>query len=196
MRYPNRTLFFILSVTIFANCLVAQSSNDKVKNLKQYYQVAFSTSDSIVYKTTLTKFFNEFPNSFDSYYSIYYWNEKKNVQAPLYDVSEQHLNLLLKYGDVNNILLIDKLCKLSINGRWEADAINFLQNELRNTIKHDLFSFSQTLNKYNEKQIVSLWKFYFDGPVPLKRIPKELNELKRYNNKMYKIMVLEFERKK
>jgi len=134
--------------------------HELTERIKQL-ETAFSEKD---YGT----FFATFPNSFSELEAIYGYAE---VAMPLYHVANEHIDFLFdERKDIDMRLFVEKICTVGINGKWEADAVNYFQNHVSVLLhlppmtRHVV----EFLNTKTKSEIESFWRFVMDDPVPRK----------------------------
>lgn len=153
--------------------------NDKGEELRDYYNRAQGT-DSIKYQRL---FLSSFPDNFSLFNSLYGYSEEKGAM-PLNDVYENHIKFLCRLNSIGNEEFLNKLVKLGIDGRWDADAVNLLQDCILNHIKENLSLAVTLLQQYKDKEVKKFWFFLFDGPHPEKEIPIDMNRLHKLDSKI------------
>ncbi len=125
-------------------------------------------------KQELGGFYNHFPQSFERFYEYY-----GDSGSPLYYLGRSHVQIYRKCSSVvDSITYITNLINIGIEGRWDADAVSWMQKLIKDEFiaRNDLFC--SELIKYKEEEIVSFFMFYMDK-VRFKKsdFPKELNVL-------------------
>lgn len=155
MRSIVLTVFFFFIVDSF--CIV----QTKPQILQRAYQLASSTKrlDAGKYQR---EFFDAFPSNFQLLNDIYGWNNLTNKPAPLYDVSLDHINFFFKLRSINQDSLTKKIITISINGKGDADAVSYFQNNLITRVLTQKAAFTKILKRFTKKDIISVWCFYFD----------------------------------
>jgi hypothetical protein len=109
-------------------------------------------------------FLDAFPSTFSEYIMVYQY-----VPDPNYDLTMYHKGLdhvLKGLGGLKMIpdtIFCDKLIKLSLNGRWNADAPNYLKMLLHQVIEKKPEIMFERLNKMMIGQQFSFWYFYFSS---------------------------------
>jgi len=132
------------------------------------------------------KFFCAFPKSFKGMQSLFGYDDE-NGAAPLYSIesntysyTDQHImsDLIGFFSELKSIpdsTYYEKYVQINIDGHWEADNINEAFGFYYRLI-NDTEDACETLSKFSDKEIKSVFRFVFDGPHPT-------NE---YNEKLYK----------
>lgn len=154
------TFVFLTGIFVFINTQ-CQSQATKSKTLETL--VVKYNKDKAV--QTRQKFFDAFPNTFKEFQSIYGYDDVKGA-SPIYDESMQHINLFFKTSnDVDSIRFATKLVSICSEGKWEADAENYLQEGLREYFFLHSRLMVSILSKSKTNSIDHFWSFFVDGPV-------------------------------
>ena len=135
---------------------------------------------------TKIRYFEAFPNTFTDFQSVFGYEETPDgvLFGELYTDALDYIIAFFQLNtDIRPDIFADKIIRLCINGKWQADGVNILQINVVNivtvdtdhhcfyeyldiikcydeTLKHALLS---QLSQYNEKEVSSFWRFYFDG---------------------------------
>lgn len=140
----------------------------------------------------LKKFFLFFPDNYSLFVNIFGYKTvtvDSSFYAPLYDNSDQYVELFYKSnGVVNDSLFIKKAIDISLNGRWQADAVNYFKNDLFKLIDTKRNMFYNVLKTYSIRDVNSFWTFYFDEPHPENLEFSKLNGFRGLDTQMYNIM--------
>lgn len=151
--------YIYLILLYFSDCTYAQIITNRVDSLNYYYELCIKTN-SDKYKTF---FFDLFPNNFDTFISTYGFIESDTIYfGPLYTKSYDHISLFCSIG-ANHKGFEKKLINIVVNGYWQVDAINHLQNCIRETFFLKPEDFLSILKSRNEHDIFSFWTFYYDN---------------------------------
>lgn len=157
--------------------------SNNVDSLKAYYDKCHGTTDTLKFKRL---FFSSFPNNFNSFDSTYGYDDKKG-EMPLYNLYEKHINFFCRLvSEQSESERYNKLIRIGIGGHWDADAVNLLQECIVYHINKNPSLALTQLKKFNDKEIKSFWKFFYDGPHP-----SDTQIKKRYSNLYEKIKVLD-----
>ncbi|EKT3967236.1 SH3 domain-containing protein [Flavobacterium psychrophilum] len=153
--------FFILLLLLVSCNNKAQDSNN-TKLLKK----AFIAKDEKV-------FLENFPENFENFKSTFGWNDTLDKPNILYNDTNEYIDYFFKLVSQSKYNSYKtKIVNIAVNGKWEADGVNYFHKNLQNIIETDK-KFVLLLNKLDENKINSFWNFYFDKE-DLK-YPKELN---------------------
>ncbi|HEY9533071.1 MAG TPA: hypothetical protein VIQ77_00980 [Mucilaginibacter sp.] len=155
----------------------------KALKIKQLYVLSTASSKDECYYYQL-QFFDAFPDSFKQLNKLY-----ADKDGPLSSVAHEHIYLFNGLNNINDTLYYKKIISIGIGGHWDADAIDFFQQGLRNKILGNPELTATILKNLSTKKILSFWRFYFDGPHPKKQLQEPLQRMKFINNKIYNLMV-------
>jgi len=181
------TVFAILS---FGNALFAQNLDSLAIQISNAYNKAYS-SDSLKYKQD---FFNIFPDNFQLFNALYGWNHDKEKPRIMYFLSDEHISFFCTLDEIIPIEQFShKIIKLSLNGYWDADAINYLQHCINDFVSSNLQLFIDILSQYSEEDMIKFWTFFYDTLYPdhpyLIKFHTDISDkIKKVNFQMYQIM--------
>ncbi|MDR0971420.1 MAG: hypothetical protein LBM25_03435 [Bacteroidales bacterium] len=152
----------------------------------KYYDLSIKFPNDKSYKE---KFFDNFPNDFKTFNSIYGYNEYfyrgRNIiySGPLsgaYNYEHIH-DLFCNLVDVvNKDKFYMKIVNLTIDNYWEADSE--LQFCIQEKIINDIDYVLKAVNTLSEKDAYGFWFFIFDRPHP--------SNLKELYDALYKIAII------
>lgn len=131
-------------------------------------------------------YFETFPNTFSDFQSVFGYEETPDSLhlGVLYFESLDYITQFFQLNtDIRPELFADRIIRLCINGKWQADGVNILQTNVVNIVtfdtSHGCFykypdivscydeslknALLSRLTRYEEKEILSFWRFYFDG---------------------------------
>lgn len=161
MKYIKREMATtgksIIIIFSFLSILLLTSYTNNVQeavNLTQLKKAYLEKNDE--------KFIENFPGSFRSFKSIFGWNDKLDKPNALYDEANEYIDYFFKLtseSKYNNYKI--KIIDIAIDGKWEADGINYFHKKLHTITESDK-EFVLLLNGLDENKINSFWKFYFD----------------------------------
>ena len=126
----------------------------------------------------------KFPNNFKEFKITFGWDDKLDKPNILNKDANDYIDRLFvlvsksKYKSFKSIII-----NISIDGKWEADAVGYFQKKLREIIKTDE-SFVLMLDDLNEKKIMlhKQSKSLTDRKDPDKEIPNEVLTVKDFGN--------------
>lgn len=162
----------------------AVSVSDTVPSVAERLRILKSEGNCIHFITL-------FPNSFKEFVEIYGY--KGDTFSENYNVSYDHINF---YFDCNqeddSDLKYKKAFSIAFDGSWQADAVNFFQRRLVESILDEpeiLISFSVNLDSVKQ---YSFYHFLLDGPVPNDKVKKnhyeQLNQILAGNKTQQEIL--------
>ena len=137
-------------------------TSQKVELLRKYYQ---ETKTGV--EGAGAAFFKHFPNTYKELNAIYGYDLDKGPM-PLYNYGKEHVwELFFELKEsIGATRFFDKTFKIAIDGYWQADAISYFQERMRESVEADLDMAMKELSKFQYAQISSIWRFYFDGEYP------------------------------
>tara|TARA_R110002049_G_scaffold200971_3_gene371676 strand:- start:2198 stop:2797 length:600 start_codon:yes stop_codon:yes gene_type:complete len=183
------TILFCYSYFSFGQC----HDSEKVEKLKKYYSNSYLVSDSLLYRTL---FFNEFPSSFKELNCYYGFGQ--NRRGVLVEEAKGHIfELFNNLNSINDTVYYNKIIKIAIGGKWNADAIFYFQYGLWSKVLKSPDLTVYLLNKYSDYEISNFFDFFFDGNNHPKWevLPVQLEEISKQNKKIYSIMEKSFDNK-
>lgn len=122
------------------------------------------------------KFFCAFPNSFKGMKALFGFDNETGA-APLYSTDNPTHNYMDKriFSDVIGFFselksipakaYYSKYIRININGHWEADNISEAFG-FHHRLLNDTEEACQTLEKFTDEEVRSVFRFIFDGPHP------------------------------
>lgn len=155
----------IISVVLLHSCLLFGQVSDYLfissdtiskvsEELSRLFEINNKSRDDSV------AFFKCFPSTFSLFKAIY------DYGSPLYEESYSHIEFFFSNISVDESQMIDKLIGLSIGGRWDADAINYLSKGTRDFVNSHISATVSVLQNKSEIESYLFWLFIFDSPHP------------------------------
>ena len=142
-------------------------------------------------------FFKAFPDNWDDFNSTYRYSDKVGYDLSMYSQAYQHIKALAECYAINDTLYCNKLIALSVGATLDADAPNYLQEVLHNTMKRDNDTFMHCLSKIDKGHQMQFWQFYWSSIVDGRSMQDEFMELYNKNKEKYptvmKTMSIAFE---
>jgi len=191
---------------VFVNCdfCVRESQIDYIeryKVLQASYEDLSKADNQIKFYCCFPKNFNEFEllfgyvdisqNNYDTL--IMKGNEYiiTDKEAPLYDYANEYIDTFFdRLESVSKNIKIKNVIEIAFAGVWDSDGVNIFQLYLQGDMIEYFKNYLILLDKYTDKEILSFWHFYFDGPHP-KNYQKDFDELyKRYSEQNMRIASL------
>lgn len=175
------TLFFICC----ADILTAQHAIDTLKLKSAYRELVQNPSSEENQK----KFFNAFPNSWKAFLWVYdyYPNGDLTMYKLGYDHIMNGLGKLITL--IPDSVYCDKLIRLSVDGRWDADAPTYLQTILWETMQKKPEVMFKRLSLLWEGDVFPFWYFFFHTLHTTKEDVAMYGELKLKMQKKYPSIV-------
>lgn len=198
MKSSVRILLFLLYLPL-SSCAQSSVTNEssvksktdslaihqKAEKLKSLYQLASANKQYEV------EFFEAFPDDFEIFVDLYGYKEVDNKLqlSILYDDSFHHIfQLFNNLKNVSDVDYLNKLIKLSYKGYWQSDGVAILQDGLNKKVESNIHLVAELLSKHKNDEVKSFWYFYFDGPHPPDKLPKELEKIKEIDKRVYTLM--------
>lgn len=110
------------------------------------------------------RFFQFFPNSFNEMEELFGFSDSTGM-APLYENGNK---VILYFQNLDQIRMddyIEKYIRINIGGTWQADNIQQGFGIYDQVIKHPDLAINSLL-KFDDEEILSVFEFLFDGPHP------------------------------
>lgn len=176
----------ILSTTtvrhkFFTNTKV--DTTNLAKKISWYYDKAIKFKGNNRYRL---HFFYLFPKSYKEFISLY-GNSDKYGKMPLYADYKEHIDLFCGSSNLNNQKFAAKIVAICIKGKWDADAVNMLQECALNFTNEHTLLIAKELNSYGNNEVKSFWYFLFDGPHPAKVIPINIDKIRSSDPGIYRL---------
>lgn len=200
---------FLLAIAFFIQVLNANEINNScsfnvinkqvndIQELKETFIKLKNNPNDIVLQK---KYFMLFPKDFkqfmsyfgysgekDHYYGMY--PDEVHVYAPLYEDYYDYLNLFFELIYIEKKCIYQKTIDIMINGQFQKEAVNIFVYTMRDFVTENQKTFINILSNRTDKEQKSFWYLYFDGPIPEKKLPKHLEDIKKLNENTYNIMV-------
>ena len=140
----------------------ARPLTDEIGQLMQ----AFKKCSNSGGKADCETFFNLFPDRFATFSSIYGYDDEQGAM-PLYEDAYEHVTLFFRLQSVvPKPDFAKKAIRLGIGGKWDADAVNYLQEGLCEFVAANPEAALTALQAYSAGEISGFWHFFYDGPHP------------------------------
>ena len=168
-------IYLLLQLTLN---LFTQTVETKTERIIQYYSLCKSDTST----ENKLYFFRAFPDYFVDFRSIYGYSDAvvgtdTYVSAPLYEESMEHICFFCNLcGTIAPAQYYKKMINITINGYWQADAVNYFRSCLMahllsdpDTIflkpesYHSSEIFLSILETYPQNIQLSFWTFFFDA---------------------------------
>lgn len=167
-------VILLLGCSFSAQENISISMKDRISNLFDIEgnHIVLSHEDEII-------FFRSLPNSFEEY--LYFYSKPHLYKGSKYWLSlDYHFKYLLNLYRIDKSQVLNKIFELSKDGYWDSDYASSLQKILQLEYAYNTSIGVKILNKKPINEVLSFWRFYFDGPHP-ENYQKDFEELyKRY----------------
>ncbi len=189
----KRTYFTVLFFTI-ASTITAQYFPIDTARLNNAYRVLLLNPQS---KELQLDFLNAFPRNFQEFNSTYKYCSDEGYDLSMYSIAYKHIQALGDCTAINDTILCNKLIALSVGATLDADAPNYLQGVLHNTMKRSNDTFIHCISKIHKGHQMQFWQFYWSNIVDGQSQEKEFEALYNINKEEYpclmKTMSIAFE---
>lgn len=149
--------YLLLLLLFCAAILSAQNNVDTLRLNSSYRELVRNPKLEELQK----EFLNAFPNTWKSFLRTYDFYPEKDLT--MYKLGYDHI--VNGLGKLITLLpdsaYYDKLIELSIGGRWEADASNYLQMVVRQTMQKEPEVMFQRLSLLWQGDVFPFWYFFF-----------------------------------
>lgn len=149
--------YLLLLLLFCATILSAQNNVDTLRLNSSYRELVRNPKSEELQK----EFLNAFPNTWKSFLRTYDFYPEKDLT--MYKLGYDHI--VNGLGKLITLLpdsvYCDKLIELSIGGRWEADAPNYLQMVVRQTMQKKPEVMFQRLSLLWQGDVFPFWYFFF-----------------------------------
>ena len=158
------------SITMSDSTIINDCSNytfkdekERADTLTKYFQLAKTNKDKAYCERVI---FYSFPNTFDGMMRLFGYDDVTQA-APLYSMPFED-NLINYFGSIQTIpkdIYYNKYISICVNGYWDADNIREAFG-FGKRLSGDTKAVCQVLSKRTDKEILSVFRFIFDGPHP------------------------------
>ena len=108
-------------------------------------------------------FFNAFPSCWNDFNFTYRYCDQDGFDLSMYSQAYEHIQALGKCTAINDTLFCDRLIALSVGATLDADAPNYLQELLHNTMQQRNDVFMDCLSKIRKGHQMLFWQFYWSS---------------------------------
>lgn len=145
------------SLLLFCTAILAAQNNIDTLRLNSAYRELVQNPKSVELQK---EFLAAFPNTWKVFLSTYDFCPQKDLT--MYNLGYDHIvNGLGKLVTLlPDSVYCDKLIGISIGGRWEADAPNYLQLVVRKTMQKKSEVMFQRLSLLRQEDVFSFWRFF------------------------------------
>ena len=111
------------------------------------------------------EFINTFPNTFQDFNQLYGYEDGKGGRI-LFSKYPDHVSYFFDCSGVPNREKLNKVIRIGIGGKWEADTIETFQESSFKLVKAYPNEAKEILDSLPDDKASSFWFFLFDGPHP------------------------------
>jgi hypothetical protein len=159
-------LLWAFGWTAFCQCPEFENVEDQatyLTKLRKEYQTASETRK----RSIESEFFCAFPNSFADMERLFGFDMKTGVAAPLYEfpVGMETILFFSTLKSIDPSEYYDKYVDINIGGYWQADNIGGAF-ALGKRFRDDPAQFCKQLAKRTDDELLSVFRFMYDGPHP------------------------------
>ncbi len=154
---------------IIISCLIFSCNSKEKGNSDSIVQNADKTFDSRIEQLKLTfkeddylSFFKLFPDTYKEIITVYGFDDNTG-EKPLYFEAKDHISFLFNPPKEHLTPLVKKSIGIAIEAKWDADAINYFQEELSNLVIKHPEEVLIVLKTKSDKKKADFWNFIFDG---------------------------------
>lgn len=149
----SKLLSLFFAVLISCN---SPSQEKNTANKETVIQNSFSEKNE-------KEFLENFPKDFVSFKGTFGWNDTRQTPEKLYKNSEQYIKYWFSLLEKPQYRKYEKgIISIAENGKWEADAVNYFQNQTVDYIKkNDRYQIINDLDRQKAKHVLS---FLTSGP--------------------------------
>ena len=170
-------LYLVLMIILLIGSCKKNKSTNISQNQIEFEKVdtnSLATKLELAYKNGLgddIEFLNLFPDDFTLFNELYGFDDILGEGKKLYDFYEEHIEFICNSKKIPVYTKLNKFIRISVNGKWEADAVGLLQDCTRQLIINNPETSIEIINLLNESDANSVWYFIFDGPHPSNHRP-------------------------
>jgi len=140
-----------------------KDEKERADTLTKNFQLAKTNKDKAYCERII---FRSFPNTFDGMMRLFGYDDV-TLAAPLYSIPFED-NLITYFGSLQTIpkdTYYNKYISICVNGYWDADNIREAFG-FGKRLSEDTKDVCRVLFKKTDKEILSVFRFIFDGPHP------------------------------
>ena len=123
------------------------------------------------------------------FYDTYKYCSNEGYDLSTYSRAYEHIQALDGCTAINDTILCNKLISLSVGATLDADAPNYLQGVLHNTMKRNNDTFMYCISKIDKGHQMQFWQFYWSSIIDGRSQQDEFNELYNKNKGKYPAMM-------
>lgn len=190
----KRFFLTLLLFAMFLSTIAAQYFPIDTARLNNAYRALLQNPQS---QKLQLDFFRAFPENWDDFNSTYRYSDKDGYDLSMYSRAYEHIKALAECYAINDTLYCNRLIALSVGASLDADASNYLQTLLHDTMQEKNDVFIHCLSKIEKGHQMQFWQFFWSNIVDGKSQEKEFEVLYNINKEKYpnlmKTMSIAFE---
>lgn len=136
-------------------------------------------------KHNQVQFFNAFPGNWCEFNDTYRYCNKEGYNLSMYSKAFEHIKALGCCTAINDTLFCNKLIALSVGASLDADAPNYLQRLLHDTMQEKNDVFLHCLSEIEKGHQMQFWQFYWSNIKDGRSQKQEFEELYNMNREKY-----------
>lgn len=145
------------------------------RTLDRYAHEAMNSRDNQEKKRFLKLYFQTFPSDFKLFHKIFGYQRDAEGNVLMYPSVNHTLSGFLP--KLKAVIAADeyyeKMLGVGVGGFWDADEVNHLGHHLKEIVTENIKLSVEVLRKKDAKEIMSLWRFLYDGPHPGHRLNRK-----------------------
>lgn len=208
-NFVMKKIFLIYLLLQLTLNLFTQTIETKKELIIQYYSLCKSDTST----ENKLYFFRTFPDNFADFRSIYGYSgtvgTETFVLAPLYEEALEHICFFCNLcGSIAPAQYYKKMINITVNGYWQADAVNYFRSclmahllsapdtfFLKPESYHSSEIFLSILETYPQNIQLSFWTFFFDAMyIDFKDIYDKICVFSNSHRRLYKFMKKGYEK--
>ncbi|RAV30768.1 hypothetical protein [Sinomicrobium soli] len=151
----------------------AEQQVSEIDSLTYYFK---KISSEKVSDADLTRYVYAFPSTFQSFQDYFGFDDEEG-EMPLYKEANAYIDMLFLSSEICcKDEVLNKIINIAKQGKWDADAVNYLKHKLHEMIEDNPDDLFEILSQKEQRTQIGFWFFHFDGPHPEKEISQRLLE--------------------
>lgn len=170
-----KRIFLVILVVITANNICAQYFPVDTAKLNSSYRNLVNEPNSIEYQKA---FFEAFPSTWMEFIMTYQFVPAEEYDLSMYHLADGHISALRKITFIPDSVYCKKMVDLSIGGKLDADAPNYLLWLLHDVMKAKTSQMFEYISKLDKGYQMLFWQFYWSGMYSNREFEAECKKLK------------------
>ena len=181
----KKVFIFLTAALVLAACNSKSSSNNNVESASIDCSV-FEFDNAQQRADTLLKYYDKeglaadesffcaFPETFSEMQKVFGFDAIEGA-APLYDypIGKHIIEHFANLNSIDKEIYYNKYINICIDGVWEADNIRVTFG-FADRLMNDTDAACLALSKRTDKEVISVFHFIFDGPIPKNEFNEEV----------------------